>query len=430
MRNTGAESPSPAVRLLVAALTLAATLVAAPADAQPAPWQPERLTAGWTFTPGLVVGAMWDTNVTVQSAGNPISKAWSGLVNPRGELDFNGRHTHFNAGYSGSMERYRHLNQLDRYDQRGKLTLRQQMSPRVQLNASSSYTVSPTTDRLELGEGTQPFVDIGAESFQAGGGFNVALTRTTRLEADYRFQHVTFDRAEAQGQFEFLQGGRSHAPAVRVSHDVSRRLSLGGGWEYRRATIGHADPLVVDPAASANPPLNTLPRVFDVQNVGGHASFRINSTTSVGAGFGIAHLRVSDTQLTSWGPAYQGGIERRQGQVRLSARYARSFIPSLGFGGLTANESFGGNVFVPFARGRMYVSGGASYARTQPVELLGLTFRVDSVGIDTAVGYQVASWLRAEGFYTGTHQTSTARGNVDRARVGFQFLTFKPVRIQ
>ena len=42
----------------------------------------------------------------------------------------------------------------------------------------------------------------------------------------------------------------------------------------------------------------------------------------------------------------------------------------------------------------------------------------------------VARWLRTEGFISTMHQNSTARGNIDRTRVGIQFVTFKPVRIQ
>jgi hypothetical protein len=35
-----------------------------------------------------------------------------------------------------------------------------------------------------------------------------------------------------------------------------------------------------------------------------------------------------------------------------------------------------------------------------------------------------------EAFYTFAHQTSSAQGNVDRNRIGIQFVTFKPMRIQ
>src|SRR5919107_3705565 len=99
----------------LALMTLAAyAVLLGRADAQTAPWAGERLTPGWVFTPGVVLGGLWDSNVTVASAGNPHLREWVGLVNPRGELDFNGRRTHMNAGYSGALEAYRRFSELQR----------------------------------------------------------------------------------------------------------------------------------------------------------------------------------------------------------------------------------------------------------------------------------------------------------------------------
>ena len=118
-------------RTLFALFVLAAT--AGAASAQPAPWAPERLSAGWVFTPSMVVGALWDSNVTVRSAGDPHVAEWIGLLNPRGELDFNGRHTHLNLGYSGALNAYRDLPELDRYEQRSRFEVRHTISPRLSL---------------------------------------------------------------------------------------------------------------------------------------------------------------------------------------------------------------------------------------------------------------------------------------------------------
>ena len=38
------------------------------------------------------------------------------------KLDFNGRRTRFNAGYSGGLEAYQELSELTRYNQRARLT--------------------------------------------------------------------------------------------------------------------------------------------------------------------------------------------------------------------------------------------------------------------------------------------------------------------
>jgi hypothetical protein len=64
------------------------------------------------------------------------------------------------------------------------------------------------------------------------------------------------------------------------------------------------------------------------------------------------------------------------------------------------------------------------------VEEIGLGFRTDSLWFGGALGFSLTRWLRAEAFYNGSHQTSTARGDIDRSRVGVQFVTFKAVRIE
>lgn len=402
-------------RIVFAIMTVALSVV--PALAQPAPWQPERLTAGWTFTPGFVFGAMWDTNVAVQNQGNPQIHGGSALINPRGELDFNGPRTHFNTGYSGAFEQYRTLNALNRFDQRARLDFEQRHSERLQVNATASYTSMPTTDRLEVG-GSLPFVDIGSEVFDAGGGVKLALSRRTSLEGEYRFEDIVFDRSQTSiNPFQFLFSGHSQSPAARLMHQLTDRLTVGAAFQYQHADIGAGS------------------QTIDIENSTGEATYKLSSTTTLSGGGGLSYLRVSQatlatTGLATTGPSFHGGIEHHAGQLLLSASYQRTFVPAFGLGGLTANQYVSGNAYLPFAQGRYYVSGGVSYSRTSPVQALGVGYRLDSTWTDAAAGYQVARWLRAEGFLAVTHQNSTARGLIDRTRVGIQLVTFKPVRIE
>jgi hypothetical protein len=201
-------------------------LTAAAAQAQPAPWQPVRTSAGWTFTPGAVFGTAWDSNVTVRGEGEPLTREWVALISPRGELDYNGRRTRFNVGYSGSFEAYRRFSELNRYEQRGRLELRHQASSRVGVFARGGVTISPTTDRLEVGNGTIPFVDVGSQLLSATSGVRLDAGSRVHLELAYRFQDVRFDERDAD-QFELLRGGYAHAPGATLMYDVSRRLSLG-----------------------------------------------------------------------------------------------------------------------------------------------------------------------------------------------------------
>jgi hypothetical protein len=391
-------------------LFVLAFATAARAHAQPAPWEPERLSAGWVFTPSAVVGTLWDSNVTMQNERADIVSEWVTLLNPRGELDFNGRRTHFNLGYSGAFEAYRQFNELNRYEQRARHELRYQVSPRLALYSRGGLSMTPTTDRLELGAGALPFLDVGSRVFDTSGGFRVEVTPHTRIEGVYGFQHMRFEQDDPP-IFE-LRGGYAHMPSGRLTHDVTSRLSLGGSWEYKRANIeGGA-------------------QTFDIHEVGGDLSYRVSAATTVGLSAGMAHMRVSDPDLSTWGPAFRGSIQHQAGSVTFGARYERTFIPSFSFGGVTSNQTLMTDVRIGFAGGRGYVSGGLSYARTDPIEALGLGYRLDSTWVNGAIGYHVARWLRAEGFYGGSQQLTTVRGNFDRSRIGVQFVTFKPVRIQ
>jgi hypothetical protein len=87
-------------------------------------------------------------------------------------------------------------------------------------------------------------------------------------------------------------------------------------------------------------------------------------------------------------------------------------------------------VHVPFARGRMFASGGLTYRRNTPVLTITSPIELSSYWTTGTFGYAVARWLRMEAFLNVNHQTSSAQGNVDRTRAGVQFVTSKPMRIQ
>jgi len=393
---------------------LAATLFAGRASAQPAPWQPERLTEGWTFTPSGVFGVLWDSNVTVRNQGDPFIKEWVGLVAPRGEMDFNGRHTRFNAGYAGAFEAYRRFNELNRYEQRGRVSLHQTLSERLTLDARGSYAVTPTTDRLEIG--TLPFLDIGSTVAEVGGTLQYRLARHTRMSGDYRVTRIAFDR-EQQPLLSFLNGGVSQTPSLTVTQDLSRRVSVGGDWQYTHAVL--------------DDDVTLGPNTFNVQNLLGQVSYRLSQTTSISGAAGGSNLSVSNTGLRMWGPAFRAGLEHQRERLKVTARYNRAFVPSFSFGGLTGNQDFSAGAVLPLTRGgRWTISGSTTYSRTEPVKELGLGFRLDSTWYSGTVGYQVAPWLRTEGFVSSMHQTSTARGDIDRTRIGIQFITSKPLRIE
>jgi uncharacterized protein (PEP-CTERM system associated) len=396
-------------RILIVAA--AALTLAASASAQPAPWAPERTTAGWTFTPGAALGALWDTNVTLVNAGNTKQEEWVGIVNPRGELQYNGRHTRFNLGYSGALEAYRKFEELNRFDQRARASLRRQISPRVQVDATANYAVSPTTDRLEIG--TLPFVDIGSKTADAGGFLKVAASPRTTVETEYRFQYVRFDRDDADERFTLLNSGHAHSPAVRVLHSLSSRLGIGGEWQYRRASLQGFD------------------GEFGVHNVLGSARYQAGPSTTISGALGGSRTNALGTGETQWGPSIHAGIDHQVRRVSVSAKYFRSFVPSFSFGGVSRSQQFSAGVRAPLSPGgRLSAGASTAFTRTLPVEEFGLGFQADSLTVQGTLEYQFAPWLRAEGFVTNSHQMTTASGDMDRLRVGIQFITSKPVRIE
>src|SRR5688572_31103025 len=88
------------------------------------------------------------------------------------------------------------------------------------------------------------------------------------------------------------------------------------------------------------------------------------------------------------------------------SRYEKSYVPSFGFGGLAGNQRLTVAARTPFASGRAYLGGSLSYGRSEPVESFAGGFRTRSFWINGSVGYQVAAWLRAEGFASSMNQTT------------------------
>jgi hypothetical protein len=401
---------------LIAAMCLAAALVPSLAAAQPAPWAPERLTPGWVFTPSMVVGVLHDSNVTLRAANEPITAEMVGLINPRGEVDFNGRHTHMSLGYSGSLEAYRELSELNRYEQKGRFELRHQTGPRLNFDANASYTRVPTTDRLQLEAGVVPFIGIGSDHAEVSGGFKLKTSPRTDIAGGVNVQTIRFDReiteSEADDFTRYLRNGRSVSPHVTAMYSLSERLSIGGAWSYHRSVIGDGQ------------------EIFKVYDQTAEVEWLALEHTTVRGGIGSSYLTSNIAVVNRWGPAYHLGFDHVAGRTEVSASYERSFVPSIGFGGLNANERLSGNAHVPLAQGRFIVSGNIAYGVIEPVDLFGVDYTLNSVWLQGSLGYQVNRWLRAEGFINRTHQTSTARGQVDRTRVGIEFVTAKPVRIQ
>jgi hypothetical protein len=390
------------------ALVLAALVsVAWDAGAQPAPWQPERDTAGWIFTPAVGLGAMWDSNATLRVTGDEPLRQWVGTVNPRGELGFNGQRTHFDVGYSGALEAYQTLAELTRYDQRGRLSLRHQASPRLFITSEASLSASPTTDRLELG--TLPFQNIGSTQATARGGASYAFSQRTSMTASYNYEWVSFD--EKASTLSTLRGGHAHTLTATATHALTSRFSAGGTYSFERADTGGGN------------------QTLNVQDAIATLTYQIAEHTTVMGGAGVAQLHILQTGETQSGPSLHGRLTHNLNRTRVELAFDRTFVPSWSFGGTSTNEEVRTSAFVPLTS-RLSVEGGVAYSRNEPIESTGDTLRTNTWWTGGSIGYAAARWLRIEGFYGGNFQHSSARGEVDRTRIGIQLVTLKPVRIQ
>src|SRR5215204_4675251 len=64
--------------------------------------------AGWSFTPGVAVGAVFDSNVAIAGPDQFGNTASDSLmeIEPMGQLEFFSARTSFSSGYRGSLRRY------------------------------------------------------------------------------------------------------------------------------------------------------------------------------------------------------------------------------------------------------------------------------------------------------------------------------------
>jgi hypothetical protein len=281
------------------------------------------------------------------------------------------------------------------------------VTPRLTLQAQSALSVSPTTERLEVSG--LPFENVGSSLYEARGGVEYAVSPRTSVTGEYQFQWIKFDRDPTIG---VLTGGSSNNGIGSVRHAFTSRFSAGGVYTYRVANTGGRD------------------RNVTVQDALGVAVFRLAENTSLEAGAGVASLQVHETGETRRGPSLRANLRHGLSRAKLELAYEKSFVPSWSFGGTTTNEELRGTVSVPFASGRGSLQGSTAFRHNEPLTSQGDRIVLDSWWTGGSVGFALARWIRVEAFYSGSFQNSSARGEINRTRIGVQFVTLKPVRIQ
>jgi hypothetical protein len=398
------------MRRYLAGLVLAcAAAVPHTAVAQTVEGEPTQ-APGWTFTPAVIVGWMWDSNVALVTAVNENIQSDSMLVlTPSGSVSFLGKHTSLGAGYSGTIRRYREVGELNSFDQRLRVGFTHRPTARLEISARESFSRLPTTEDTELNG--VPFRRIGSKVNSAGGGFEYRLTKLSTIKAQYELVDVSFDHVE--GSPAFVIGGRSHGLSSDYSRRITERIALGAVYEIRFANV--------KTNVETDEPVR-------FQVAGASTRFALGPATSLMLTGGLSTLSAPRLTGTSIGPFIRAGITHHLQRATLDAGYERSFTPTFGFAASTQTEQIHGSVLMPVYQNRAYVQASTNWRRNDP--LLSNEIALTSFFLTATAGYAVARPVRLEGFYTSAWQdTRSAGGRMNRHRLGVQVVLSSPVRV-
>jgi hypothetical protein len=364
-------------------------------------------TPGWSFTPGMTVGGVWDSNVALASAPADARTPQADklfVVQPSAQLEFVSPRTEFSSGYRGFVRRYLDLNQLNGFDQRGYLSLRRLATRRLTYYAAEDFAKVPTTDQVEVNG--VPFSRTGARMNSASGGIEARLAKYTDLNVRYENTWVNFDRTDT-----LLTGGWVNGLRTDVSQHLTEHVAVGAEYGVRFAD------------------LNEGTHQLTFQDAGATLHAKIDAHTTFGLAGGLAHLNDRSFNETRTGPYIRAEMTRTGARATAGASFERMFVPSFGFGGSNRSEQVRAFIRMPLDRNRMYLQGSAAWRRSDPfvtTELL-----LDTIWLRSTLGYSVSRWLRTEGYYAFTRQDSqVAGGQVDRHRLGAQLVISQPMRIR
>jgi hypothetical protein len=384
---------------------LAAVTPAAGQQSDQAPDIPSQRLPGWSFTPSMALGAIHDTNVelsdTPADPGTPQGDSYFSVV-PGGQLEFLGKYTELSLNYRGFLRRYLELDGRNGFDQRASLGLRRVVSRRLTLSARDMFADNPTTDEVDVSG--VPFRRTGSRTNRLAVIADYRFTKFTSLSTRYEQTWVRFDRPEV-----FLTGGWINAVRSDLSRQLSARLAVGGEYEFRTASLDEGR------------------RTFTFQDAGGLIRLTLgsHSTAAASAGFAVMHDRTAD--VTRTGPYVKLGITHQLQRATVGAAFERQYVPSFGFGGSSSNQALRGYVVMPLREG-LYTQVSASWRRSVPFEASSL--QTDTTWLRSTLGYAVARQAQVELLYTYTRQDSIVTGGeVDRHRIGVQFVVSQPMRI-
>jgi hypothetical protein len=397
------------LKSIVVAAVQCVALAAVPASAQEVEGE-SRVAPGFVFIPSVAIGVIHDDNpVLAANNDSPPSDVLT-KVQPSVDLTYTARHAFLSAGYRGSLQRFASLEAYDSYDQGGHAEYRQQFSRRLALSVRDNFSLSPTTDLVEVAG--VPFTRTGTTQNTLSSDLTVEAAKHLQLRLGYGFNWLHFNQPEDPNSPP-LEGGTAHTVTVGVRRAVSSRVRVGGDYRVQFANVGE----------------NQQNESFTIQNAVGVVNVRLSPTVTMEAGAGVSLLALPEGNGNHFGPAGHFSLHKRSEYALFTISTSRSFVPAFGFGGSFANQEVLGSVRVPFARRRGYVDGSVAWRESEPV--LQRELATTALWVRTTVGYSLQRWLRIEGFYNGAFQdTTVAGGRIDRNRIGVQAVTGYPMRLR
>jgi hypothetical protein len=364
-------------------------------------------TPGWSFTPGVTIGPLWDSNVALASTASADAPAEGDsllVVEPTVQVRYVSNRTEVNGGYLGYVRRYKDLDELNGVDHRGYFSLRRVASRRLSYSLTNEYGKLPTTDLLMLNG--VPFTRNGTQMNALTGKLDARLSKLTAISVGYENTWVKFERRDA-----LSAGGRVNGLESEVSRRLNQGFAVGAEYAVRFADV------------------NDGTRQLTFQETGGAVHAQHGSRTTFTLAGGLSHLADRTLNTTHTGPYVRADVTHETGRATLGASFERTFAPSFGIGASNRNEEVRGSIRMPLDRNRMYVQGTASWRRSEPFDDLA-ALNLDTILVRSTVGYGVARWLRLEGFYAFSRQdTRIAGGGIDRHSVGTQIVVSQPMRI-
>lgn len=362
---------------------------------------------GWSFTPGVAIGVMADSNVGVLGPDEfgETNGDSSFQLDPFGQLEFFSARTAFSSGYRGGIRHYFELSPLDSVEHRGYLTLQHKLSRRTALRVHEDFTQQPTTDNLQLNG--VPFARVGSRYNLASVTLETRATRKLDVSGEYENSWVSF----APDSSSLLTGGVVQGLHGIVREHLTSRVSAGGEYGFRWAN------------------LNDGLRQYTYQDFGGVFQYRADERTMVEFAAGLSRLHDTQRDVDRNSPYARASVSHQMQRATVGGEYRHSYSPSFFLGGSHLGREIRAYVDMPFNRNRIYVNEMFTWRRTDPV--VETTTPLDTVGLRSSVGYTVQRWLRVEGYHSYMNQdNSLAGGQIKRQVVGVQLVVSEPVRIR